>query len=62
MDWALWVSGGSVLGWVKRRLLKKAHLEQRSGRQLGRVEKSGVACGVKRWKGLIRSAEGRSCP
>lgn len=40
---------------MERRLLKKAHLEQRSGRQLGRVEKSGVARRVNRWKGLIRS-------
>lgn len=44
-----------MLGWVERRLLKKARLEQRGGGQLARMEKSGVARRLNRWKGLIRS-------
>lgn len=44
-----------MLGWVERRFLKKANLKQRSGGQLARVEKSGVAHRVNRWKGLMRS-------
>lgn len=44
-----------MLGWVERRLLRGAHLKQRSGRQLARLEKLGVARRVNRWKGLIRS-------
>ena len=44
-----------MLGWGERRLLKRAHLEQRSGGQLAEVEKSGVARRVTRWKGLLSS-------
>lgn len=44
-----------MLGWVERKLQKKANLKQRSGGQLARVEKSGVARRVSRWKGLMRS-------